>query len=323
MSSRLHAVFIERQHYIGSRGRARYRQGASDSMTTGNTLKVAGLIAALTALFVLIGQYIGGPGGASVFFIIALVMNGTMFWFSDKLALRMAGAREVTPDEARDLHAQVEHLAMMARMPKPRVYIIDNDTPNAFATGRNPQNSAVAVTTGIQQLLTRDELSGVIAHELAHIRNRDTLISTIVGTIAGAITWIATMLKFSAIFGGNDEEGSGGMAGMLAMAILAPIAAVIIQMAISRSREFSADATGAHILGDPLPLASALEKLQRGVARRPMTQGNPAMEHLYIVNPFGGGQAMSKLFSTHPPIEERVQKLQQMALQPNRNVSWM
>jgi heat shock protein HtpX len=292
-------------------------------MTSGNTLKVAGLIAAMTALFVLIGQYVGGPGGASVFFIMALVLNGTMYWFSDKLALRMAGAKEVTVDEARDLHAQVEHLAMMARMPKPKVYIIESDTPNAFATGRNPQNSAVAVTTGIQQLLTRDELAGVIAHELAHIRNRDTLISTIVGTIAGAITWIATMLKFSAIFGGSDEgEGAGGMAGMLAMAILAPIAAVIIQMAISRSREFSADETGARILGDPLPLASALEKLERGVARRPMTQGNPAMEHLYIVNPFGGGQAMSKLFSTHPPIAERVEKLQQMALQPNRNMSW-
>ena len=276
----------------------------------------------MTALFVLIGQYVGGPAGASVFFLMALVINGAMFWFSDKLALRMAGAKEVTEDEARDLHAQVEHLAMLARMPKPKVYVIESDTPNAFATGRSPKHSAVAVTTGIQQLLTRDELAGVIAHELAHIRNRDTLISTVVGTIAGAITWIATMLKFSAFFGGNDEEGAGGMAGMLAMAILAPIAAVIIQMAISRSREFSADATGARILGDPLPLASALEKLERGVARRPMTQGNPAMEHLYIVNPFGAGQAMSKLFSTHPPIAERVEKLQQLALQPNRNMSW-
>ncbi|HUG13548.1 MAG TPA: zinc metalloprotease HtpX [Thermomicrobiales bacterium] len=291
-------------------------------MTTGNTLKVAGLIAAMTALFVLIGQYVGGPAGASVFFLMALVMNGAMFWFSDKLALRMAGAKEVTEDEARDLHAQIEHLAMLARMPKPRVYVIESDTPNAFATGRSPQHSAVAVTTGIQQLLTRDELAGVIAHELAHIRNRDTLISTVVGTIAGAITWIATMLKFSAFFGGSsDEEGAGGMAGMLAMAILAPIAAVIIQMAISRSREFTADETGARILGDPLPLASALEKLERGVARRPMTHGNPAMEHLYIVNPFAG-QAMSKLFSTHPPIAERVEKLQQLALQPNRNMSW-
>jgi heat shock protein HtpX len=291
-------------------------------MTTTNTLKVAGLLAALTALFVLIGQYIGGPGGASIFFVMALVMNGTMYWFSDKLALRMAGAREVTPQEASDLHAQVEQLAQLARMPKPRVYVIENDTPNAFATGRSPKHSAVAVTTGIQQLLTRDELAGVIAHELAHIRNRDTLISTIVGTIAGAITWIATMLQWSAILGGHDdEEGSGGMAGMLAMAILAPIAAVIIQLAISRSREFSADATGARILGDPLPLASALEKLQHGVSRRPMTHTNPATEHLYIVNPFSG-QGMSTLFSTHPPTSERVQKLQQMALQPSRSVSW-
>lgn len=291
-------------------------------MTTGNTLKVAGLLAALTALFVLIGQFVGGFAGASVFFLMALVLNGTMYWFSDKLALRMAGAREVSPDEQPDLHAQVEHLAMLARLPKPRVYMIDNETPNAFATGRNPKNSAVAVTTGIQRLLTKDELAGVIAHELAHIRNRDTLISTVVGTIAGAITWIATMLQWSAILGGrDDEEGAGGMAGMLAMAILAPIAAVIIQMAISRSREFTADATGARILGDPLPLANALEKLQYGVARRPMTQGNPAMEHLYIVNPLAG-RTMSKLFSTHPPIEERVEKLQQMALQPSRSMGW-
>jgi heat shock protein HtpX len=292
-------------------------------MTTGNTLKVAGLLAALTALFVLIGQYVGGPGGASVFFLLALVLNGTMYWFSDRLALRMAGAREVTPAEEPDLHAQVEQLALLARMPKPKVYLIESDTPNAFATGRNPANSAVAVTTGIQQLLTKDELAGVIAHELAHIRNRDTLISTIVGTIAGAITWIATMLQWSAILGGRDEEeGAGGMLGMLAMAVLAPIAAVIIQMAISRSREFSADATGAHILGDPLPLASALEKLQYGVSRRPMTHTNPAMEHLYIVNPLAG-QTMSKLFSTHPPIQERVEKLQQMALQPSRRMGWV
>lgn len=289
-------------------------------MTTGNTLKVAGLMATLTALFVLIGQLVGGVGGASVFLLMALVMNGAMFWFSDKLALRMNGAREVTEADAPALHAQVSHLATMARLPKPRVYIIENDTPNAFATGRSPKHSAVAVTTGIQQLLTRDELGGVIAHELAHIRNRDTLISTIVGTFAGAITWIATMLQWSAIFGGmgrDDEEGGGNIVGMLAMVILAPIAATIIQLAISRSREFSADATGAQIMGDPLPLANALEKLQSGVARRPMVHGNPAMEHLYIINPFAG-RSMSKLFSTHPSTEERVAKLQAMALQPSR-----
>ena len=293
-------------------------------MTTGNTIKTAGLLATLTALFVLIGQFVGGAGGASIFFVIALVMNFGAWWFSDKLALRMAGAREVTPEEARDLHMMVEQLSQAANLPKPRVYVIDNDSPNAFATGRDPKHAAVAVTTGIQRLLTRDELAGVMAHELAHIRNRDTLISTVVGTFAGAITWIANMLQWSAIFGGfgrDDEEGSNPIA-MIALAILAPIAAMIIQLAISRSREFQADATGARILGDPLPLASALEKLQSGVARRPMMHANPATEHLYIVNPFAG-PGVSKLFSTHPPTEERIEKLQQMALQPSRMAGYV
>jgi heat shock protein HtpX len=282
-------------------------------------LKTAGLLAALTGLFVLIGQFVGGPAGATVFLIIAMIMNFTMYWFSDKLALRMAGAREASEAEAPELHAMVANLAQLARLPKPRVYIIESDTPNAFATGRDPKHSAVAVTTGIMELLSKDELAGVIAHELAHIRNRDTLISTVVGSVAGAITWIATMLQWSAIFGGfgRDDEEGGNVIGMLAMAILAPIAAAMIQMAISRSREFSADATGARILGDPLPLASALEKLQLGVRRRPMAHANPAMEHLYIVNPFAG-QNVAKLFSTHPPTEERIEKLQQMALQPSR-----
>ena len=289
-------------------------------MTTANTLKMAGLLAALTGLFVIIGGYVGGVGGATIFLVMALVMNGVMFWFSDKLALRMAGAREVSEAEAPELHSMVSHLSTLARLPKPRVYLIETDTPNAFATGRSPKHSAVAVTTGIQHLLTKDELAGVIAHELAHIRNRDTLISTVVGSVAGAITWIATMLQWSAIFGGmgRDDEEGGNMIGMLAMAILAPIAATIIQLAISRSREFSADAGGAQILGDPLPLASALEKLQMGNMRRPLAHANPATEHLYIVNPFGGTRTMSKLFSTHPPTEERIAKLQQMALQPSR-----
>ncbi len=251
-------------------------------------------------------------------------MNGVMFWFSDKLALKMAGAREVSEADAPELHSMVGHLATMARLPKPRVYIIETDTPNAFATGRSPKHSAVAVTTGIQRLLTKDELAGVVAHELAHIRNRDTLISTVVGSVAGAITWIGTMLQWSAIFGGmgRDDEEGGNMFGMLAMAILAPIAATIIQLAISRSREFSADAGGAQILGDPLPLASALEKLQLGNQRRPLAHANPATEHLYIINPFGGTNA-SKWFSTHPPIEERIVKLQQMALQPSRTMGYV
>jgi heat shock protein HtpX len=271
-------------------------------------------------LLVLIGQYVGGAGGAAVFLLIALVMNMGAWWFSDKLALRMAGAREVSPEEAPELHSMIEHLAMLARLPKPRVYIIENESPNAFATGRNPEHAAVAVTTGIQHLLNKDELAGVLAHELAHIRNRDTLISAVVATVAGAITWIASMLKWGAIFGGfgrNSEEG-GNVVGMLALAILAPIAAMIIQLAISRSREFSADATGARILGDPLPLASALEKLQYGVQRRPMAKASPATQHLYIVNPVAGVN-VSKLFSTHPPTEERVARLQQMALQPSQS----
>lgn len=289
-------------------------------MTTGNTIKTVGLLTTLTMLLVLIGQYVGGAGGAAVFLLIALVMNMGAWWFSDKLALRMAGAREVSPEEAPELHSMVEHLAMLARLPKPRVYIIENESPNAFATGRNPEHAAVAVTTGIQHLLNKDELAGVLAHELAHIRNRDTLISAVVATVAGAITWIASMLKWGAIFGGfgrNSEEG-GNVVGMLALAILAPIAAMIIQLAISRSREFSADATGARILGDPLPLASALEKLQYGVQRRPMAKASPATQHLYIVNPVAGVN-VSKLFSTHPPTEERVARLQQMALQPSQS----
>jgi heat shock protein HtpX len=201
----------------------------------------------------------------------------------------------------------------------PKVCIIETDTPNAFATGRNPQHAAVAVTTGIQSLLTPDELSGVIAHELAHIRNRDTLIATVVGAVAGAIAWIAQMIQFSALFGGmsgdNEEQGAGGMFGALFVSIIAAIAASMIQLAISRAREFEADASGARILGDPMPLARALEKLHAGVSRRPMTKGNPATAHLYIVNPFAAG-GVSRLFSTHPPVEERVGRLQAMALRP-------
>ncbi len=288
-------------------------------MTTGNTIKMAGLFAALTGLLVLIGGFVGGAAGATLFLGISFLLNFGTYWFSDKLALKMAGAKEVTEAEQPELHAMVSNLALQARLPKPRVYIVESDTPNAFATGRNPTHAAVAATTGIMALLTRDELAGVMAHELAHIRNRDTLISTVVGSVAGAITWIAQMLQFSAIFGGmggRDDEEGGSMAGALVMAILAPIAAMIIQMAISRSREFTADETGARILGDPLPLASALDKLQRGVQRRPMERGNPAMEHLYIINPFAG-RNLGKLFSTHPDTQERIARLEHMALQPS------
>ena len=295
-------------------------------MSTGNTVKTVALLGALTGLFVLIGGSVGGSGGATIALALAVVMNFGAWWFSDKLALRMSGAREVSEADAPDLHAMVANLAQLARLPKPRVYIIESDTPNAFATGRDPKHAAVAVTTGIMGLLSRDELSGVIAHELAHVRNRDTLISAVSATVAGAITWIAQMIQFNALFGGlggNDrEEGGGSIAGALILAFLAPIAAVIIQMAISRSREFQADATGARILGDPLPLASALEKLQVGNQRRPLVNGNPATAHMYIVNPFGGAN-VGKLFSTHPPVEDRVARLRQLALQPSGGLEYV
>ncbi|MBI4505100.1 MAG: zinc metalloprotease HtpX [Chloroflexi bacterium] len=264
---------------------------------------------------------IGGPSGMVVALMFALLMNFISYWFSDSIALKMSGAQEVSPAEAPDLHRMVEQLAGYARMPKPRVYVIQSDTPNAFATGRDPAHGAVAVTTGIARLLSPDALAGVIAHELAHIRNRDTLIATVVATMAGAITMLAHMAQWALMFGGfarhGDEEEGGGLAnivGGLLLVILAPIAAMLIQMAISRAREFQADAIGARIVGNPLPLADALERLEAGVRMRP-ADVNPATAHLYIVNPLHGG--ISGLFSTHPSTAERVQRLRDMALRPS------
>lgn len=288
-------------------------------MTTANTLKTVFLLALLTALFVFIGRLIGGTSGMVVALMFALVMNLVSYWFSDTIALKMSGAQEVSPAEAPELHQMVEQLASYARMPKPRVYIIETDTPNAFATGRDPAHSAVAVTTGILRLLSRDELAGVLAHELAHIRNRDTLIATVVATLAGAITMIAHMAQWALMFGGlgrqDEEEGNSAasIVGGLLLVILAPIAATLIQLAISRAREFQADAIGARILGNPLPLADALERLEAGVRMLP-SEVNPATAHLYIVNPLHGG--ISGLFSTHPSTAERVKRLRSMALQP-------
>ncbi len=286
-----------------------------------STLKTTLLLTALTVLFVLVGQAVGGQGGMVFAFGLALLMNFGSYWFSDRLALSMAGAKEVSYEEAPDLHRVVEQLALQARLPKPRVYVMENPTPNAFATGRDPAHAAVAVTTGIQRILTLDELAGVLAHELAHIRNRDTLISTVVATMAGAITMIANMAQWAMMFGGfgrsEDEEEGGGianLAGSLLMIVLAPIAAMLIQMGISRAREYAADAAGARILGDPLPLASALEKLEIGNQALPM-QVNPATAHQYIVQPLSGG-GLAGLFSTHPSIVERVARLRRMALQP-------
>lgn len=290
-------------------------------MTTENTVKTVFLLVALTALMVFVGRLIGGTGGMAFAFALALVMNFVAYWFSDKMALAMAGAKEVSESEAPELHRLVEQLASYARLPKPRVHIIDNPSPNAFATGRDPQHAAVAVTTGIVNLLSTKELAGVLSHELAHIKNRDTLIATIVATMAGAIMIMADMARWAMIFGGSrgeDEEeggGAGGLVGGLLMIILAPIAAMLIQLAISRAREYGADAAGARISGQPLALAGALEKLEMGVSMRPMAV-NTAAAHLFIVNPLTGGGLMG-LFSTHPPIADRAARLREMALRPS------
>ena len=279
-----------------------------------NVLRTTVLLAALTALFLVIGGAIGGNQGLFVAFVFALLMNFASYWFSDKIVLSMYGAREVSLNEAPDLYRLVQRLAQRAGIPMPRVYIIPSDAPNAFATGRNPQHGAVAVTEGILRTLDTDELAGVLAHELGHIRNRDTLIMTVAATLAGAITMLAHMAQWGAIFGfgRRDEEdsGGGGMLSLLFMAILAPIAATLIQLAISRSREYFADSTGAAIAGAPSGLARALEKLHYASQRLPL-DANPATAHLFIVNPLTGGSLMN-LFSTHPPIEERIRRLHRM-----------
>ena len=279
-------------------------------------IKTALLLTGLTVLFVLVGQMLGGQAGMFIALILALVMNGIAYWFSDSIALRMAGAQEVSEVEAPGLHSLVTELAIYAGLPKPRVYVIDSPSPNAFATGRDPAHAAVAVTTGILQLLSERELAGVLAHELAHIKNRDTLISTIVAVLAGSITMLADMAQWSLLFGGfgrheEDEESGLNPLATLIMIIVAPIAAMLIQFAISRQREFAADALGAQIVGDPLPLANALRKLELGVELQPMLGTNPALAPLYIVHPFNAGGLMS-LFSTHPPIAERIARLMLM-----------
>ena len=273
-----------------------------------NTTKTTLLLAALTGFFVFVGGALGGTSGMVIALLFAVTINMAAWWFSDKMALKMSRAREVTPAEAPELHRMVEILAQRAGIPKPSVHIIDSPAPNAFATGRSPAKGAVAVTTGITQVLNRDELAGVIAHELAHIKNRDTLISSIAATIAGAISMLADMAIWSMIFGGGDEEEGAG--GGIMMLFLAPIAALIIQMVISRSREFVADAEGARILGDPQPLADALRKIEMSVKQRPM-EVQPATSHLYIVNPVFGG--LAGLFSTHPATDKRIAKLQEMS----------
>jgi heat shock protein HtpX len=282
----------------------------------GNVLKTGFLLAVLTCLVVLIGGAVGGQQGMLIALVLALAMNFVSYWFSDKMVLAMYRAQPVDEAAAPELYSMVRNLATRAGIPMPRVYIIPTETPNAFATGRNPEHAAIAVTEGIMRILGREELEGVIAHELSHVKNRDTLIMTIAATLAGAITYLAHMAQFAAIFGGRrgaDEEGHGGVAfGALFLAILAPFAAMLVQLAISRAREFHADATGAQIAGRPWGLASALEKLDQASKVIPM-QASPATAHLFIVNPLSGGMLRS-LFSTHPSTEERVARLRAMAL---------
>ncbi len=282
-----------------------------------NTLKTTALLAALTVLFVLIGGMVGGEQGMVVAFLFAGLMNFGSYWWSDRIVLWMYGAQEVTESQAPEFHALVRGLAQRAGLPMPRVYIIPTDTPNAFATGRNPDHAAVAATEGILRILTPEELEGVIGHELGHVRNRDILISTVAATMAGAIMMLARMAQWAAIFGGgrsseDDEGGAAGIVGMLILAIVAPLAAMLIQMAISRAREYQADATGAQISRKPGALADALEKLERAATALPL-DANPATAHLFIVNPLRG-MSILNLFSTHPPTEERVARLRAMRI---------
>jgi len=278
-----------------------------------NTLKTTFLMALMTVLLVTLGGALGGRGGMGIALVMAGGMNFFAYWFSDKMVLSMYGAREISEADDPRYYGIVRRLALRAGLPMPKVYLIDSETPNAFATGRNPQHAAVAATTGILRILSEDELAGVMAHELTHVKNRDILISTIAATFAGAITYLAHMAQFAAIFGGRsgDDDEGGGIFGMILMAILAPIAAMLVQMAISRSREFGADAGGASISGSPLSLATALQKLEMGNQQIPM-QANTATAHMFIVNPLTGGGMMA-LFSTHPPMAERVARLQEIA----------
>jgi len=297
----------------------------------GNTVKTFTLLAALGGLLVFVGGLLGGRGGMVIALLFAVGMNGFVYWKSDSLALRANGARELKPGELPRFRSIVSSLAARAGLPMPRLYVIDRPEPNAFATGRNPEHAAVAVTTGILDLMDDRQLTGVLAHELSHVKNRDTLVGTIAATIGGAISFIAQMAQFQMIFGGRDDRQGGGFGALIAI-ILAPIAALIIQLAVSRGREYGADASGAALTGDPEGLAEALERLegankQPGILARLGRRGygpsqaptpapapalNPAFAHLYIVNPLSG-RNLGGLFSTHPPIEERVQRLRSMA----------
>jgi heat shock protein HtpX len=280
-----------------------------------NTAKTFFLMLVLTIIFVALGSMIGGKGGAMVAFLVAMVMNFVSYWFSDKIVLKMYGAQEVSESEAPQLYSIVSSLAQKASIPMPRVYIMESDTPNAFATGRDPAHGVVAVTTGITRILSRDELEGVLAHEISHIKHRDILIQTVAATLAGAITMIANWARFAAFFGGgsqNDDEGGSNIVSVIIFSVIAAFAAMLIQLAISRSREYLADDGGAQLSGNPLYLANALRKLHAGVAANPMSTAHPSTAPLFIVNPFTARGVLA-LFSTHPPIEERIERLEAMA----------
>jgi heat shock protein HtpX len=281
-----------------------------------NALKTTLLLGLLTCLLIIAGGAIGGQSGMTVALVMAGVMNFVSYWFSDKIVLKMYNAKQASEADSPEFYGLVRQLAIKGGLPMPKVYLIESDTPNAFATGRNPEHAAVAATTGILRILSREELMGVMAHELSHVKNRDILISSIAATVAGAITYLAQMAQWAAIFGGgrdSDDEGRGGF-GMILMAVLAPIAAMLIQMAISRSREYAADKGGAEISGNPLHLAGALRKLELANQQIPM-HANPATAHMFIVNPLSGS-GIKSLFSTHPPMQERVKRLEEMVYGP-------
>ena len=283
-----------------------------------NQLKTAFWMVALTVLLVLTGRLLFGDVGTVGFLGLAIVMNGVAYWFSDRIALAAAKAHEVGPAEAPMLHRLADRLAIQYHVPKPRVYVSPDPSPNAFATGRSPSHAAICVNQGLFQILDEEELYGVLAHEFAHVRNRDILISSVVAVLAGTITLIANVAQWGLMFGGyggrddRDRGGAGGLVIGLLTIILAPIAAALIQLAVSRSREYEADHTGAEVSGDPMALASALRKLERATEVVPAQTGEPAFAHLYIVNPFRG-EALARLFSTHPPIEDRIRRLEAMA----------
>lgn len=280
-----------------------------------NFMRTALLLAAMTALFLVVGAALGGRGGMAIAFLIAMGTNAFAWWNSDRMALAANDAREIDEAQAPDLFRLVRDLATRAQLPMPRVYVIDSEQPNAFATGRDPQHAAVAVNTGLVNMLTREELAGVIAHELAHIKHRDTLTMTITATLAGAISSIA---QWGMFFGGSRREGGLGIVGTIALSILAPIAAMVVQMAVSRSREYVADRSGAEICGNPLWLARALAKISQGAAAIPneAAEANPAMAHMFIVNPLNGS-GVDNLFSTHPNVENRIAALEELARQMN------